>query len=114
MQQPIQITFKNIPDSGPLKTLILNQAEELEHFYERITHCRVLVEAPHKHHHKGNLYHVTIHLGLPGKTLVVNRNPESHLAHTDCYLAVRDAFHEMRRQLQDFIRIQREPAKMIY
>ena len=114
MQQPIQVTFKNISESDSLKSLILQHAEELEHYYDRITHCRVLVESPHKHHQKGNLFHVTIHLGLPGKTLVVNRNPDNHTAHRDCYLAIRDAFHEMRRQLQDFIRIQREPVKMIY
>lgn len=111
MQQPIQLTFRNVPESDALKQLILNEAEDLEHFYSRITHCRVVVEAPHQKHQKGNLYHVTVHLTVPGKTLVVTRNPDAHFAHKDCYLAIREAFHEMRRQLQDFIRMQREPIR---
>jgi ribosome-associated translation inhibitor RaiA len=114
LKQPIQLTFRNVPESMALKKLILEEAEDLETFYDRITHCRVVVESPHQKHKKGNLYHVAIHLTIPGKTLVVTRNPDAHFSHKDCYLAIREAFHEIRRQLQDFIRIQREPVKMIY
>lgn len=114
MKQPIQLTFRNIPESAALKKLILDEAEDLEHFYDRITHCRVVIESPHQKHQSGNLYHVSIHLTVPGKTLVVTRNPDEHFSHKDCYLAIREAFHEIRRQLQDFIRIQRAPVKMIY
>lgn len=113
MQSPIQITFRNIPESSPVKQLVLKEAEQLEHFSDRLISCRIVVEAPHRSHHKGNLFHVTIRLTIPGKSLVVTRGPSAHAAHQDLYLAIRDAFHEMRRQLQDFTRVQRRPYRIL-
>jgi len=112
MQSPIQVTFRNVPESSPIKQLVLQEAEQLEHFSDRIVSCRIMVESPHRSHRKGNLFHVTIHLTLPGKSLVVTRSPSAHAAHKDLYLAIRDAFHEMRRQMQDFIRVQRRPYRL--
>lgn len=107
MQLPIQITFRNIPESLPLRKLILDEAEQLDRFFPGILSCRVLVESPHRHSHKGNLFHVSIDLTVPGKELVVKRCPDEHSAHTDAYLAIRDAFREIRRQVQDHLRIRR-------
>ena len=114
MKQPIQITFRNLSDSAAIKQLILNEAEQLEHFSNKIINCRVVVEAPHKSHQKGNLYHVNISLTVPGTTLVVTRGPSAHHANQDLYLAVREAFDEMRRQLQDFTRIRRTPYRIAH
>ena len=41
-------------------------AAKLEEFFSRITSCRVVVEAPHRHHKSGELFHVRIDLGVPG------------------------------------------------
>lgn len=111
MRLPIQVTFRNIPESLPLRKLILDEAEQLDRFFPGIMGCRVLVESPHRHSHKGNLYHVSIDLTVPGKELVVKRCPDEHSAHTDAYLAIRDGFREMRRQLQDHLRKRRGYTK---
>ena len=74
-------------------------------------HCRVTVEAPHKHHHQGNLYTVRIDLRYPGGETVVSRDPSAHHAHEDVYVALRDAFKAVRRQLQDLVRLQRGKVK---
>lgn len=112
VKHPIQITFRNIPESSPIKKLVLNEAEQLEHFSDQIHSCKILIESPHRSHRKGNLFHVSIYLTIPGKTLVVSRSPSEHTAHRDLYLAIRDAFDEMRRQVQDVSKIQRTPYRI--
>jgi hypothetical protein len=44
--------------------------EELEQFYDRITSCRVVVEAPNRHHREGRLYHIRVDLKAPGREIV--------------------------------------------
>ncbi len=111
MQQPLQITFRGIPHSDAMETAIREKAAKLDKFYDRIMSCRVMVEAPHSHHHKGKLYHVRIDLTVPDDELVVNRTPTKDHAHEDAYVAIRDAFDAARRQLQDYARKQRGKVK---
>lgn len=111
MQQPLQITFRDIPRSDALHKDICEKAAKLEQFYDRIMACRVVVEAPHSHHHQGNLYHIRIDLTVPGGELVVNRAPKEHHAHENPYVAVRDAFDAARRQLQNYAKKQRGKVK---
>lgn len=111
MRLPIQVTFRDVEESPAVRRLILAEAEKLDQFFPRIMGCRVLVESPHRRHHKGRLYHVRIDLTIPGKELVVRRDPAEHAPHTDLYLAIENAFHEMRRQLQDYVRIRRGQEK---
>ena len=111
MEQPVQITFRDIPRSDALEADIREKAAKLDQFYEKIMACRVIVEAPHGHHHKGKLYHVRIDLTVPRGELIVKRGPSDHHAHEDPYVAVRDAFKAARRQLQDYARKQRGEIK---
>jgi len=111
MLQPLQISFRDVPHSDALEAEIREKASKLEQFYDRITACRVMVEAPHGHHHKGNLYHVRIDLTVPNAELVVNRSPKNNHAHEDAYVAVRDAFDAAKRQLQDYTRKQQSKVK---
>ena len=111
MEQPLQITFRDIPRSEALEAVIREKAEKLDHFYEKIMACRVMVEAPHGHHHKGYLYHVRIDLTVPRGEIVIKRDPKKHQAHEDPYVAVRDAFKAARRKLQDYARKQRGDIK---
>jgi ribosome-associated translation inhibitor RaiA len=62
--------------------------------YARITAVRATVEAPHHHHHQGNLFTVKLDVTLPGGEIVVNRDHAE-----DVYVALRDAFQAARRQL---------------
>jgi hypothetical protein len=97
--------------SAALVADIKGHVESLSHFYEGITDCRVTVQAPHRHHHKGHRYKVVIQISVPDDTLVVSHEDESSPAHEDCYVAVRDAFRSARRQLQDYARIRRKKVK---
>ncbi len=103
MEIPLQISFKNMEGSEAIEARIHEKAAKLEQYFGRLTSCRVVVEAPHRHHHKGKIYHVRIDIGVPGHPdLVVSREPEENHAHEDVYVAIRDAFSKAQRQLQDF------------
>jgi len=111
MKLPLEITFRNMDPSEALEANVREHANKLNQFCDHIISCRVVVEQDHKHHHRGNLYHVRIDLTVPGKELVVSREPEKHHAHEDVYVAVRDAFRAIRRQLEEYNRRQRGQEK---
>ena len=52
MQIPLQISFRNMDASDAVEADIRDKVGKLDRFYERITGCRVIVEAPHRHRHK--------------------------------------------------------------
>lgn len=104
MQIPLKITLRNLEQSPALEANVREHAERLERFYDGIIGCSIVVEARHKHHRHGNHYHVRIDLSVPGAKLVASREPDEHHAYTDVYVAIRDAFDSMRRQLEDHAR----------
>ena len=111
MRVPLQVTFRDLPHSDAIEAAIQEKAAKLEEVFDRIMGCRVMVEAPHRHHNKGRLYHVRIDLTVPGGELVASRSQDDNHAHEDAYVAVRDAFQAMRRQLKDHARKQRGEVK---
>ena len=111
MEMPVQVTFRNMPPSATIESDVREKAAKLEEFFQGIIGCRVVVEEPHRSHHQGKLVHVRIELTVPGKELVVSREPSAHHAHEDAYVAVRDAFRAMRRQLEDHARVIRGDTK---
>ena len=112
MQQPIQITFRNMDPSPGIEAAVREKASKLDTLYDKITGCHVVIEAPHRRHHQGVLYHVRIDLTVPGDELVVRRDPPEHHAHEDPYVAVRNAFDAIKRQLQDHVRRVRGSVKL--
>ncbi len=104
MQVPLEITFRNMEPSLEIEDEVRDKAAKLEEFYDRITACRVVVEAPHRHHRKGNLYRVRVYLSVPEHDIAVDRDPGDEHAHEDVHVAIRDAFKAARRRLQDVAR----------
>jgi hypothetical protein len=89
----------------------------------------VAVEVPHRHHKKGKPLHIRIDLILPGKEIVIKREPvamrrslvkreaaeanhkESKLPHSDMESVIHEAFKSAARRVQDFARRQRGEVK---
>ena len=109
--QPVEVVFHNLQSSPAIEARIQDRAVWLDRFYDQIMSCRVAVEAAHKHHHKGNLFRVRIDVTVPDDELVVSRMPDDQHAHEDVYVAIRDAFDAMRRQLEDYARRRRGQVK---
>jgi len=124
MQLPLQVTFRNMEASATVQDWIAEQATRLESLYQPIMHCRVAVEAPHRHHKKGAQYHVRIDLTLPGGAIVIKRQPSSKgralregkreitkklevgVPHKNLRQAIDDAFKAAARRVQDYARRQ--------
>lgn len=101
---PLQIAFRNIDPSPAIEARVRTAARKLARFHGRITSGRVVISAPEKHHHRERLYIVRINLAVPGGTIWINRESKLNLAHTDVYVAIRDAFDAAVRRLEDFVR----------
>jgi len=112
MQIPVEISFRNMPRWETAENEVRAHTTELERFFDRITSCRVVIEAPHQHPQKGQIYHVRVDLTVPGREIVVKRDPSEHRPHEDLHLAIRDAFRAARRQLQDYVRERRGQTKI--
>lgn len=103
MDIPLQVNFRNMEPSPAVETRVREKAKKLEKYFHHLTSCRVVVEAPHRHHHKGKIYHIRIEMGVPRiSELVVSNEREENHAHEDVYVAIRDAFKTAERQLRDF------------
>lgn len=111
MKIPLQVRFHNLEPSLSIETAVRKHAEKLELFRDDIVSCRVTIESPHKHKHKGRLYHIVIDVRTEGDEIAVSRMPDDEQAHEDIYVAIRDAFNAARRQLQDRLKIQRGHVK---
>ncbi|MBW7852121.1 MAG: ribosome-associated translation inhibitor RaiA [Rhodospirillales bacterium] len=115
MQIPLQITFHGVDHSEAVETRIREKVAKLEQLYDRITSCRVVVETHHRNtsnlHKKGEPFHIRIDLTMPGAELVVKRDPKESHVHEDIFVALRDAFTSMERQLKEFIARQRGEIK---
>ena len=105
METQSRISFKDIDPSPAVEARIRERIEELEKVHARITACHVVVAAPHQSLHKGRTYDIRIRIEIPGAEVVVSRDTGADHSHEDIYVAIRDAFNEARRRLEDHVRI---------
>lgn len=112
MQLPLQITFRDIDSSDFVRDYVEKRAAKLEQFFDRITGCRVVIEAPSRGHHRhGTAFRVMIDVTVPGDELVVGRKPEDESSHKDLYAAIDSAFDDMKRMLEEWARRRRGEVK---
>ena len=109
--QDLQITFRGLEHWGALEADVRAHATKLAHLYPGLTNCRVMLDAPHHHHHQGRLYHVRIVLHAPGTEIVVSHAQHDGHAREDPHVAIRDAFVAADRQLDDAARSPRHTDK---
>jgi cold shock CspA family protein len=105
LQSQLQVTFKDVAHTDAIEARVRSEAEKLEQFYDRITSMRVVIARPQHRHHKGDLYHISVHITVPeAADIAISREPAITGAHEDVYVTIRDAFSAARRQLQDLVR----------
>ena len=111
MPLPLQVTFRGLDPSEAIARLVRSKARRLERFNERVASCHVTVEAPPQHRRKGGTYRVSVKLLVPGGEIVASRESAKNHAHEDVYVALRDAFAAVVRQLEDHAQLQRGAVK---
>src|SRR3954447_25582984 len=102
MAVPVQITFRDIPPSASIAAHVERRAEKLETFFDRMSKCHVVVEEPHRHSRQGKKYRVEIDMHVPGKELVISRNPED--SKENIHATIDIAFDEAERLLEEYSR----------
>lgn len=109
MNEALKIQFKNCDSTRAIEKSIFDHFEKLDRHFSPIIAGKITVEKPHRSKHQGGLYRVTINLTTPGKELFVGKSPNDELAHNDIYVAIRDAFLSMEKQLRThFDQLRRE------
>ena len=99
MKQAPDIRFVGMEPSDAFTSAALEKANKLELFCPSIIACRVTTKLAHKHRRQGRPFSVHVDLTLPGHELVASKSE-----HEDAYVALRDAFDDMKRQLEDVMR----------
>jgi ribosomal subunit interface protein len=103
MELPLQITFHQLDRSDAIAAKVREAVNKLERHFDGIQSCRVAIEALHHHHRStGNPLRVRVELAVPGQQLVAIHGADEDEAGRDPYVAIRDAFDAIRRQLDDY------------
>lgn len=111
MTFPVQITFREIEPSKNIEAAIHRKAVDLEKYCDRVTYCRVAVEAPSQHHRQGQRFRITVEVGVPGQDIVASRGPADYMVDESVYTAIRDAFRAVRRELQSYVGRRRQQIR---
>lgn len=106
MKQSLQIAFHNMERSDALEAAVRTRVEHLDRFADDVMSCRVVLDQVQMHQHQGRPFGVRIELTVPGHELVVNRVQDE-----DIHVALREAFDDMKRQLEDVVRRRRGDQK---
>jgi ribosomal subunit interface protein len=106
MKQPLELRFIGMEPSEAVESAARTRAEKLDRFRPDIMACRVTVELADRHRHQGKTFAVRVDVTVPGHELSVDRVHDE-----DVYVALRDAFDDMKRQLQDSLRRVRGDVK---
>jgi ribosome-associated translation inhibitor RaiA len=104
MPPPITLSFRHIDHSGALEDRARKLGSRLERFSERITQCHMTLEGPGNRSDRRAPYLVKIDLIVPGAQIHADSLHVDGAGHKDIYLALRDAFNNAKRQLQDLHR----------
>jgi len=106
MQAPLEITFRGMAPSPSVEDAAATWVARLEHLCDRIQHCHVWIDLPHRHHRHGGAFQVKIDLTIPGAEIAVTQDGDD-----DVYVVLAEAFLAVRRQLHDRVRILRGDVK---
>ena len=102
MDMPLEIIWHHIERSDALEARIRERVDKLHRYFDHINSVHVSVDMPHRSQHNAHDYHITVEVRVPGTELVVSRDPGDKRAHYDPFIAVRDAFDAMDRQVEAF------------
>jgi len=107
MKQPLEIRFIGMEPSDAVEAAARKKADKLDRFRPDIMACRVTIELAQKHRHQGRPFAVRVDVTVPDHELSVDRVHDE-----DVYVALREAFDDMKRQLEDSVRRVRGQEKL--
>ncbi len=106
-----KVVFRGIDHSPAVEEVVVKRLDKLERFSDEIHKLRVVLESPHNNHQKGKVFHVGVEASIPNHDIVVNHEQHDNHSHEDIYVAIRDAFNAMERQLKAVYHKQRRAGR---
>jgi ribosome-associated translation inhibitor RaiA len=97
----VEVHFHGIEKSDAIEQRVREKIAKLQKHFERMTSCRVAVEAPQRSTpQKPKVYQVKIEIGMPRrKPIVVSHERTGSHANEELGLAIRDAFETATRKV---------------
>jgi ribosome-associated translation inhibitor RaiA len=112
MLTPLEISFHGLERSDAVEARVREKFKRIESHFDRITHARVVIEAPKRRVSRAKIFSVRIEVGIPGgNPIVASYEPNDENGHTDVMLAIRDAFAAATRQVNERADQMDHPAK---
>ena len=103
MPSALTLTCRRCERSGALEARVREFGERLRRCNDRIRQCHVIVLGAAEHLGGDGSVEVKIHLSLPGAQIHAD-SLDIGTAHTDVFIALRDAYDSARSQLRDLQR----------
>lgn len=94
----IQITLRYISDSPTIEYHIRKHFDKMNKMYRKISNCRVVIDVPQNHKHKGKIFSVSLDITIPGKELISRKQNQN------LYVAIRDSFAAIEKLLKKHIK----------
>jgi ribosome-associated translation inhibitor RaiA len=100
------ITYRHMPHSPVLDQKIIELSAKLQDLHPRITSIHVIVDELDRNKEQGRQFEVRLDVKAPHAEIVAN-----HQRHEDPYVAMRDAFDVVIRQITETLDRQRGDVK---
>ena len=97
----VEVHFHGIEKSDAVEQRVRDKVAKLQSHFERMTSCRVGIEATQRTPHKPKVYQIKIEIGVPRrKPIVVSHERVGSHASEELSLALRDAFEAALRKVK--------------
>ena len=98
----LDIHFHGLEKSDAVENKVREKVAKLQRHFDRMTACRVVLEAPHRNAAKAKVFQVKIEISVPSsKPIIINHEREGANAQDDLSLAIRDAFEAATRRVDE-------------
>jgi putative sigma-54 modulation protein len=102
MTTALDIHFHGLEKSEAVENKVRDKVAKLQRHFDRMTACRVVLEAPNRNAAKAKVFQVKIEISVPsGKPIIINHEREGASAQDDLSLAIRDAFEAATRRVDE-------------
>jgi ribosome-associated translation inhibitor RaiA len=101
MNAPVEVHFHGIQKSDAIEERVREKVAKLAKQFDRMTSCRVGIEAPQRTPHKPSVFQIKIEIGVPRRRpIVVSHERKGSHANEELSLAIRDAFAAAERKIE--------------
>jgi putative sigma-54 modulation protein len=96
------IHFHGLEKSDAIEAKVRDKVAKLHRHFDRMSSCRVVLEAPQRNAAKAKQFRVKIEISVPNSAaIIVSHDREGASANEDLPLAIRDAFEAAMRKVDE-------------